>query len=152
MKPRESLAFGVAVMARLFDRELRATFAEFGVLPGQLPVLLELYDRDGQTQAELARALTVEQPTMASTLGRMERAGLVHRLADAADRRRAGVWLTEYARRIERPLIDAARAVNRKAVRGLSADERAALYRAVNRATKNLDSSQPRRTERGSVP
>jgi DNA-binding MarR family transcriptional regulator len=108
------------------------------VQPGQLAVLLALYERDGRTQAELARSLTVEQPTMASTISRMERDGLVWRQPDEGDRRRARVRLTRRSRLLESSLIDAARAVNRRAVRGLSAEERAALYRAVDRASANL--------------
>jgi DNA-binding MarR family transcriptional regulator len=140
MKPSESLAVGIGQMARLFERELRAALFEHGVLPGQAPVLLALYDRDGQTQAELARVLGVEQPTMASTLARMERAGLVRRVPDPEDARRASVLLTDRGRELERLLIDAARGVNRRAVRGLSAEERSALYRAVERANANLAS------------
>jgi DNA-binding MarR family transcriptional regulator len=139
MKPRESLAVGVGLLARMFERELRAVFLDLEVLPGQFPVLLALYDRDGRTQAELARELAVEQPTMASTLARMERDGLVERRADPDDRRRARVQLTERSRRLQTPLIDVARGVNRRAVRGLSAEQREALYQAVDRAAANLD-------------
>src|SRR4051812_36585626 len=98
MKPTESLAIGVAQLSRMFDRELRAALMPAGVLPGQLPVLLALYDDDGPTQADLARRLAVEQPTMASTLARMERAGLIERRADEDDSRRARVHLTERSR------------------------------------------------------
>jgi DNA-binding MarR family transcriptional regulator len=138
MKTYESLAFDVGVLSRRFDRELRAAFADHGVLPGQFPVLLALYDRDGLTQADLARIAGVEQPTMAATLKRMESAGLVRRDPDSADARRADVFLTDRARRLEPTLVDAARGVNRRAVRGLSADERSLLYRVVARASANL--------------
>ena len=138
MKTYESLAFDIGVLARLFERELRLAFAEHDVLPGHFPVLLGLYDRDGLTQAELARVAGVEQPTMAATLQRMERAGLVRREPDPGDGRRATVFLTERARELERPLVDAARAINRRAVRGLSADDRSLLYRVIGRATANL--------------
>ena len=138
MKPHESLGFEVAIMARLFERELRAALRDLHVLPGQLPVLLALYDRDGRTQAELARIVGVEQPTMAATLARMEQAGLVGRSPDEDDARRARVGLTERSREIRRPLIDAARSVNRRAVRGLSADDRSVLYRVVESVSSNL--------------
>jgi DNA-binding MarR family transcriptional regulator len=138
MKPTESLAIGVAQLSRMFDRELRMALVKTGVAPGQLPVLLALFDTDAPTQAELARELAVEQPTMASTLARMERDGLVERLPDPEDRRRARVHLTERSRQLRVPLIDAARGVNRQAVRGLSAEQRQALYQAVDRATGNL--------------
>jgi DNA-binding MarR family transcriptional regulator len=138
MKTTESLAFGIGVMARRFDRELRAAFRPYGVLPGQFPVLMVLYENDGLTQADLARAVGVEQPTMAGTLRRMEAAGLVRRAPDAADARRADVFLTDRARELEGPLADAARSVNRRAVRGLPAEDRALLYSVLERASANL--------------
>jgi DNA-binding MarR family transcriptional regulator len=138
MKTTESLSFGVGFMARAFDRELRAAFHPHGVLPGHFPVLLVLYESDGITQAELARAVGVEQPTMAGTLRRMEAVGLVRREPDRGDARRAGVFLTDRARELEEPLTAAARNVNRRAVRGLSAEERALLYAVLERAISNL--------------
>src|SRR4051794_39612586 len=117
MQPHESLAHSFAAIARLLDRELRRACAKFGVGVGQLPVLLALYDRDGLTQTELARAAGVEQPTMAAALGRMESDGLVRRAPDDADGRRVGVYLTAAARRLEKPLTDAVRTVNRRAMR-----------------------------------
>jgi DNA-binding MarR family transcriptional regulator len=138
MKTSESLSFGVGLMARLFDRELRAAFQSHGVLPGQFPVLLVLYETDGLTQADLARAVGVEQPTMAGTLRRMEDAGLIRREPDPRDARRADVFLTARARELEGPLTAAARNVNRRAVRGLTAEQRALLYAVVERAGTNL--------------
>jgi DNA-binding MarR family transcriptional regulator len=138
MKTHESLAFGVGLMARLFDRELRIALFSLGVLPGQVPVLLVLYEADGVTQAQLARLAGVEQPTMAATLARMERGGLVMRAPDPDDGRRALIHLTDRGRELERPLIDAVRGVNRRAVHGLSADERSVLYRVVEQTSQNL--------------
>ena len=141
MKLHESLAFGVGLMNRLFEHELRAALRPVGVQPGQVPVLLALYETDGLTQSDLARIAGVEQPTMAATLRRMERDGLVRRSPDLDDQRRVGVYLSSTARALEQPVIDAARAVNRRAVRGLSADERSLLYRVIDRAHVNLGAS-----------
>jgi DNA-binding MarR family transcriptional regulator len=138
MESHESLGHAFAMMARLLDRELRSALAQHGVLPGQLAILLELYERDGLTQTELARATGVEQPTMAATLGRMERDGLVSRGPRAGDGRRVDVLLTPRARQLEKPLIDAVRAVNRRALRGLSASERSLLYGLPDRLAANF--------------
>jgi DNA-binding MarR family transcriptional regulator len=140
MKTHESLAFAVGLMSRLLERELRTAFAAHGVLPGQFPVLLALYESDGQTQAELGRTVGVEQPTMAATLQRMERAGLVRRAPDDADGRRSRILLTDRARGLRRPLTDAARTVNRRAVHGMTAEERSLLYGVTERVRANLSS------------
>jgi DNA-binding MarR family transcriptional regulator len=138
MQPRDSLGHAFGAMSRLLERELRESIAEYGVLPGQLPVLIALYERDGMTQTELASAAGVEQPSMAATLNRMEREGLVWRDPRTDDRRRVGVHLTRPARRLEKPLSDAVRAVNRRALRGLSGDERSLLYSLTERLRANL--------------
>lgn len=138
MKPHEPLGHAFGVMGRQLERELRRELWRHGVTPGQAPVLLALYEQDGLSQAELTRAAGVEQPTMAATLGRMERAGLVRRAPVRAPRRGAGVFLTAAARRLEGPLVDAIRSVNRRAVRGLSAEERSLLYALPDRLRQNL--------------
>ena len=138
MRPNESLGHAFALLARLIERELREALAEYHVRPGQLPVLLALYERDGLTQTELAEVAGVEQPTMAATLTRMERGGLVYRDPDRDDGRRVGVFLTVPARRLEKPLADTVRAVNRRALRGLAADERSLLYGLSDRLRANL--------------
>jgi DNA-binding MarR family transcriptional regulator len=139
MKQHEPLSQAFARIARLLDRELRAAFAEYHVLPGQLPVLLALWERDGLTQSQLAQTTGVEQPTMAAMLNRMERDGLISRDDDRRDGRRVSVCLTAPARRLEKPLTDAVRAVNRRALRGLSGDERLLLYSLPDRLRENVE-------------
>jgi DNA-binding MarR family transcriptional regulator len=139
MKPNESLAHAFGSMSRLVERELRGALAEYRVQPGELPVLLALFESDGMTQAQLTASVHVEQPTMAATLGRMERHGFVARQQDPDDGRRVAVYLTERAREMEKPITDAVRAVNRRALRGLSADERNLLYDLADRLHHNLD-------------
>ena len=139
MQPHESLGHAFSTMARLLDRDLRRALAEYGVLPGQLPVLLALWEHDGRTQTELADVTGVEQPTMATTLNRMERDGLVRRLPDSEDGRRVAIFLTQPARRSGKPITDAVRAVNRRALRGLSAEERSLLYGLPERLRANLE-------------
>jgi DNA-binding MarR family transcriptional regulator len=139
MKPHESLGHAFAGMARLLEREQREAFAEYHVLPGQVPVLLALWEQDGLTQTELATATGVEQPTMAATLNRMEADGLVSRAPKPGDGRRMQVSLTAPARRLEKPLTDAVRTINRRALRGLSGEDRSVIYALPERLRDNLD-------------
>ena len=73
---RSTLAALVTLTSRLFARALHDRLVPHGVAPGQLPVLQRLWSGDGLTQAELARAVRVEQPTRARTLDRMGLAGM----------------------------------------------------------------------------
>jgi DNA-binding MarR family transcriptional regulator len=118
---------------------LRARIAPLGVVPGQFAQLLALFEQDGLTQAELCERVRIEQPTMANTLARMERDGLVQRVPDPADGRRASVLLTERARRLEGALVGAARDVNVAATRGMTEDELATFMVLMARIIDNLE-------------
>lgn len=133
-----SLGYQVNHLARLLERRLRERIAPLGVVPGQFAQLLALYEVDGLTQAELCARVQIEQPTMANTLARMERDGLIVREPDPADRRRALVRLTARAREIEGELVSAARAVNAEATRGLPEQEVAALMGSMATMIANL--------------
>jgi DNA-binding MarR family transcriptional regulator len=108
------------------------------VVPGQFPALLTLYEEDGLTQAELTRRVGIEQPTMANTLARMERDGLVERVADPDDRRRVRIRVSKHARELEPLLAAAGHRVNARATAGLASDEIAAFMRTLDHVVANL--------------
>ncbi len=143
--------FVVNWAARLFGRALDQRIASLGVTHGRWPVLQALYEEDGLTQTELAGRLSIEQPTMANTLKRMERDGLVRRAPDPDDRRRAHIHLTEEARHLETPLAACARAVNVCALEGLDSAEIAAFMAVLRRVVDNLmqDETSDERPARG---
>jgi DNA-binding MarR family transcriptional regulator len=139
LRPEDSLGYQINRLARLFEQALRAQTASLGVVPGQFPGLLALYVEDGLTQSELSKQVSVEQPTMANTLKRMERDGLIRRTPDPGDRRRAAVHLTERARMLEGPLTQAARDINAAATRELGPEERQALLQTLARLIDALE-------------
>jgi DNA-binding MarR family transcriptional regulator len=134
----DSLGYQLGLLNRLYDRCLQDALKEFGVAPGQFAPLVMLFEEDGLTQAELCRRINVEQPTMANTLERMERDGLVKRKADSDDRRRAHVFLTARAKDIQTQVMEAARAVSNRTVTRLSASEQDDMFRLVARMVENL--------------
>ncbi|MSO98747.1 MAG: MarR family transcriptional regulator, partial [Rhodospirillaceae bacterium] len=90
----DSLGYQLGLLNRNYDKRLQDALAPLGVAPGQFPALVMLFQKDGLTQAELCRRIGVEQPTMANTLARMERDGLIRREVDSADKRRSFIYLT----------------------------------------------------------
>ncbi len=111
-------------MARLFARELQARIRPLGLTIGAFPALLELWGQEGLTQKDLIGRLDLEQATMANTLARMERDGLVIRRRDPSDGRVQRIWLTDQARALKGPAIAAASQVNAGALAGLTDVER----------------------------
>ncbi|MBN9525277.1 MAG: MarR family transcriptional regulator [Alphaproteobacteria bacterium] len=134
----QSLGYLVNFLARLFARRLDRRLEALGAQVGQFATLLVLWERDGLTQTELAQLVAVEQPTMANTLARMERDGLIRREVDPADRRRSLIYLTDPARALEGPMTAAATEVLADAAEGLSPAEVETARRLITRMIANL--------------
>lgn len=111
-------------VARIFARGLAARIRPLGITTGTFPALLELWEADGLTQKQLVDRLDIEQATMANTLARMERDGLITRRKDEHDGRVQRVWLTERARALRAPAVAAANDENASTLAGLSEAER----------------------------
>ncbi|GHE00273.1 hypothetical protein GCM10008024_11120 [Allgaiera indica] len=93
-------------------------------MTGTFPALLELWETDGLSQKQLVERLDIEQATMANTLTRMERDGLVTRKRDENDGRVQRVWLTSRGRALKGAATAAAIDENAASLAGLSVAER----------------------------
>ena len=134
----ESLGYQVNHLARLLAQALAARIASYGVVPGQFAQLLVLFEEDGLTQRELCDRVRIEQATMAKTLQRMQRDGLVRCDPDPDDRRRIRVYLTDSARVMQDDLEAAARSVNAAAAHGLTDAELVTYLDLTTRLISNL--------------
>lgn len=94
----------------LLQRALRAyrlllweLYEELGILPSQEALLVEIYyGRDVDPQADLARRVRSSRASVARSLRRLERAGLVEREPSPDDRRYRVVRLTELGEQVIR--------------------------------------------------
>ena len=120
-------------LARLFAQNLRKEIAPLGLAPAQFMTLLELWSEDGQTQKQLVERLAVEQATMANTIARMERDGLVVRKKRSDDARSRSIYLTKKAISLEGKATSAARQINQRILGVLSAQERKVLLQLMQR-------------------
>jgi MarR family transcriptional regulator for hemolysin len=123
--------------ARLFARALEKRLE--GGNSGPMPVFFALQDGRSMTQKALAQLAAVEQPTMANTLNRMERDGLIVRTPDPNDRRSALVSLTPLG--LERTVgaFKAAVEVNGIATDALKPEEREVFYGMMRRIVAALE-------------
>lgn len=142
---KHSLGYQVNHLARLFEQQLRIRIEGHGVVPGQFAQILALYEEEPLTQRELCDRVQIEQPTMAYTLQRMERGGLIQRTADRVDGRRVQITLTARARALQRALVGAARQVNDIATDGMDEGQIAALMSSIETMIKNLEVVNRRR-------
>lgn len=129
----ESLGYLVNRAARVMAQQLADELRPAGIGIGQWAVLLFLWDRDGLSQAELARVVAIEPPTLVRTLDRMERDGLVERRRDPRDARLSRIYLTKRGGMLQDELVPHALATNARQLSGFSADERLTLLRLLAR-------------------
>lgn len=133
-----SLGYQVNHLARLLEAALRVRITPHGVAPGQFAQLLALYEQDGVSQSELCRAVQIDQSTMALTLRRMERDGLVSRRPSHQDRRQVEIWLTDRARALEATLVACAQHTNAAATAGISETDLATAQHVITQLIGNL--------------
>ena len=129
-------------MARLFAQRLHERIRPLGLAPAQFVALLELWEGDGLTQRELVERLDVEQATMANTLARMERDGLIERRVHETDARARTVHLTDQARALREPAQAAAREVNAMAMAGVSKADRERFVAVMQSAIGGMKSGE----------
>lgn len=121
-------------LGRLFAAGLQARIKPLGLSTGTFPIMLQLWEQDGRSQRDLVEALGIEQATVANSLNRMERDGLIILRPDDHDGRIKRSWLTERGQGLRAPAVAAAEAVNDSALAGLSPDERAEFLRLIAKA------------------
>lgn len=136
-----SAGYLVNHMARLFAKKLQQRIAPLGIVVGQFPILLELWMKDGVTQKDLLGKIDVEQATLANTLNRMERDGLIKRTKNPADARAQLIWLTEKAAALRNSAYEAAMSVNADALQVLNEAERAQFMNYMRRTIDGMRSS-----------
>jgi DNA-binding MarR family transcriptional regulator len=139
---RRILGLTVNTLGRNITWSLARRTARHGVFPGVNPVVAWLMQLSESTQSELSRLVGIEQPTMAVTLKRMERDGLISRSPDPTHGRRTTVRLTARGRKLSQLMSKAAAEVETLAMQGLSAREVDEFFRVANLMTQNLNTER----------
>ena len=126
----------MAVTQGRFARRIRRAAEEAGLSKGQPKVLEYLLTHDGCAQADICAAWDADKATMSGIVARLERDGLVTCMRGVRDRRRT---LTPEGR--EKAGLMRARfdAVERRAMRGLSEEERRAFLCTLRRICRNME-------------
>lgn len=139
MKREDSAGYMTNLAARLFAQAMERTIRPHGLAVAYVPVFFALSDGAEMTQAELARHMVIEQPTMAATLSRMERDGLLVRRPDPEDGRKTLIALAPEAREKMEAVAGAVVAVNGRALEGLTAEERRSYIGLLGKIVGNLE-------------
>lgn len=126
-------------VARLMARAIDTRLKPLGMSSGYMPVMFALAHGDALSQRALTEFAAIEQPTMAATLARMERDGLVIRRPNPGDRRAWLYSLSDEGKAKSGKVREAGMAINEAALAGLSQSERDALLAALAKVVANLE-------------
>ncbi|MDM9626978.1 MarR family transcriptional regulator [Rhizobium sp. S152] len=133
----DSGAYLASQLAKGFARSLQQRAARLGFSPGQFPILLELWAEDGLTQKQLLARVDIEQATMANTLSRMVRDGLIDRRPHPSDKRAQLIFLTEKARVMREDAVEASREADHALFEGFKSFERELTLEYIRRLLDN---------------
>ena len=135
---QEPIGLQIARTAKAMGRAFDEAMGAAGGSVSTWLIVLALKTGSTRTQAELAAAVGVQGPTMTHHLDSLERAGLVTRERDPANRRVQLVQLTAAGAAMFHQLRAAAVAFDRRTRAGLSGPEEAELRRLLDLLHTNV--------------
>jgi DNA-binding MarR family transcriptional regulator len=100
----EELAHALSRAERSVTRHLASAVEAEGCTIEQWRILMLLADGHGHAMSEIAEFALIPAPSLTRVIDRMATDGLVHRRADARDRRRIRVHVTRRGRALHRRL------------------------------------------------
>ncbi len=121
--PDDYLPYLVARASHVILQEFHALLRPQRMRVAEWRVLGTLSAGGGYTVGALARATLFKQPTLSKLLDRLERRGLVRRVAAGMDLRQSLVEITARGRRRIRPVVARARRHEKTVLKGFRARE-----------------------------
>lgn len=125
------VSYAIFQLARAHRARAAAMLREMDLHPGQELLLMQLLDRDGQTQSELLESVGLDHSTVSKSLRRMQDAGLLIREPATHDRRVMVVHLTDKGHAMREPLAAMWRALEETSALNLSAQQAESFVRTA---------------------
>jgi DNA-binding MarR family transcriptional regulator len=138
----EAVGFLLHDAARLMNQAFSKKLAPHGIALGVFPFLRALWEQDGLTQAELANRVDRKGPTAVTALRQMERLGLIRRVADREDKRKAFVYLTTKGGALYTSAIPDTEAHMKRCLAGFTQEEREMFKRFLRQFRANLQTEK----------
>ena len=134
------MSYAIFQLARAHRAYAAAMLRAMDLHPGQELLLMQLLDRDGQTQSELLESVGLDHSTVSKSLRRMQDAGLLIREPAQHDRRVMVVHLTDKGRAMRGPLAAMWHALEETSARDLSAQQAESFVETAYAITEAINS------------
>lgn len=126
-------------MAHLYFRNTFCLLRETGLHPRQVPLLMQLCRKEGMSQKEISENLHISASTVAVSMKRLEKAGIIERKSAEKDQRKICIYLTDQGK----ALIEKAKSQVEKSeeivFQGFSESEICLMKRFFDQMIANLE-------------
>jgi len=136
---RESFSSRIARLFRKNSCLLERKISGMGLCYGQIPYIMAIVDKGGQTQDALAAHRHVNRAATARMLKTMETAGFITRAENPKNRRQKLVWPTQKAEALVDDLLDVLVEHNDMILAGFSRQEKLQFLSMLDRVIVNVD-------------
>ena len=128
-------------LMRLFRAHFNITdeyLKKEGLYHGQPYIIISLYHNDGQSLKELTACRNVKASTTTTMVSRMEKLGLVKKVADEKDRRKTRVFLTEKGREKYNAIINVNNELDDICFEGFSDEQKLLTKMLLKKIIENI--------------
>lgn len=135
---KDSITKHLIFVARKAQLRIGSRLSPFGITAAEEPFFMAIQHHAGATQEELTALVGVDKAATARALASLERKGFLTRRQDEKDRRQNRIYAAPAALalggRVHAELLD----LNRELLDGISEEDQALLYRALQTVERNL--------------
>lgn len=111
---------------------------KIGIYPGQAPLLFTLKKKNGQSQKELSKKLSVTPATITVMVQRMEKNGYIRREVDENDKRITRIFINEKAIKICDELYKIHKEIEKECMINFKEADKIILIKLLNQVKENL--------------
>lgn len=133
LKTDYPVSFAIFALARSHRAKAASMLADIGLFPGQEILLMQLAESDGKPQKSLCESIGLDHSTVAKSVARLERDGLIERRKCPGDGRVSQVHLTARGRETTDAISRVWAELERLTIKDLSASEQQALMTAAKK-------------------
>lgn len=119
-----------------------------GIYFGQPPILCYLSENPNATQKDIADCLGISPASVAVSVKRMEKAGVISRQTDKDDARRNNLSLTKKGRELNEFALQTFAQVDSAKISGLTDEEIKLMLSLIKKMNNNLREAFPEKTKR----
>jgi len=125
---------------------------EIDLTPEEMALLVHLWQRDGQTQGELATCAIRDRTTVTRILDRMSKKGLIRREPGVRDRRRVRTFLTREGKRLEGVIVPKAARRLAEITRGIPRSHVSITLESLRKIQENIQTMRETEGEKNAKP